>query len=531
MYPGIHDSAARFSFSSSSILTMLSGDLFDTLVVDNESRCAMTCIGRGLMASFIRSQNAASGRRRSALNWFPRNQPDGCRRDDLGRDNTPSSVAIRMMISAIFSAVILCGDRVDHSATAAEASALEKSISIRCVDADGKPVSQAEIYLFQHDYEKSRYLQFGPFTSDASGAAVCEQVLVDRKTGNYDRWFYARVPDRLVGTARSTRWTGRTPSNTDGIITLQPSTSIDGEVTVPPSFNVAKVRVQIREMHVMTGPAPFNYESFPRQDSFPGLNTALSEIFESHPDATGKVRFRDLPRNGRLYLVATCDGLAEGQWMNVDNKLTQSISLPMEVESSLSGRVLAPDGTPAAGVAVRARISSIQKSQRRTPYLSTFSTVTNEAGEYSLRGLPQLELVVSVNDPQERWIVRPVEDLLLNVDENRMLSLTAEAGVNVSGRVTDGDGKPVAAAHMSALTDTHVGSGVANASTDADGLYHLRLPSGKSRLYFNSLPTGFAYPDPQIIKQFDIQPDQPEIKHLNFVLQREPTEAKSSNDN
>ena len=56
--------------------------------------------------------------------------------------------------------------------------------------------------------------------------------------------------------------------------------------------------------------------------------------------------------------------------------------------------------------------------------------------------------------------------------------------------------------------------------TDADGRYDLRLPAGTARLYFNSLPDGFAYPRPQIVKRLDVQPGQAAIENLNFTLQR-----------
>ncbi len=453
----------------------------------------------------------------------------GSHHGDISRGTIASlATAQRLLFVAVVTCIIMAGRPAVSAPVPTEA---EKRVAMRCVSADGKPVGHAEIYLFQYDHEKSRYQQFGPFTSDMQGAAVCERALYDSKLGNHDRWFYARVPNRLVGVARSAQWTGRPAFNPGGEIKLQPSTTIEGVVTVPPLIDVTKVTVRVRTMHVTTGENFFDYESFSRDATFPGLDTALPEIFECHPDAAGKIRFRDVPLQGRIYLVTAGAGLAETQWMSDGKTLTQPITLPIEIESALSGRVMTPDGQPAAGVTVSARISSIQKSQKRVPYLSTFSMVTNDTGEYSLHGLPQLELVVSINDPQKRWTFQPLEDLLLKVDEHRNLSLTLESGIRVSGRVTDSDGKPVAAAHLSAVTDSNVGSGLDGATTDSDGRYQLRLPSGKSRLYFNSLPSGFNYPDPQVIKHLAVGPGQQDLENLNFVLDRKSKEANDGDRN
>jgi hypothetical protein len=40
-------------------------------------------------------------------------------------------------------------------------------------------------------------------------------------------------------------------------------------------------------------------------------------------------------------------------------------------------------------------------------------------------------------------------------------------------------------------------------------------------LYFNSLPDGFKYPEPQIMKRLDITAGQSDINDLNFTLERE----------
>ena len=92
--------------------------------------------------------------------------------------------------------------------------------------------------------------------------------------------------------------------------------------------------------------------------------------------------------------------------------------------------------------------------------------------------------------------------------------------MRVSGRVLDPEGKPVQAAAISAVADDKGGPGLDGGMTDAEGRYQFRLPSGKAFLYFNSLPDGFAYSRPQVVKRLDINSAQPEIKNLDFTLQR-----------
>ena len=56
--------------------------------------------------------------------------------------------------------------------------------------------------------------------------------------------------------------------------------------------------------------------------------------------------------------------------------------------------------------------------------------------------------------------------------------------------------------------------------TDRAGQYHLHIPAGSAKLYFEFVPDGFKYPRPQIIKRLEIEPGQAAIKDLDFILER-----------
>ena len=161
--------------------------------------------------------------------------------------------------------------------------------------------------------------------------------------------------------------------------------------------------VRTRVLHVITGPGFFDYESFPRENNFPGLDTALPERFDCRPEKNGRIHFSDVPVSGRLTLVTAGDGLAEAQWRNEGKTFDQPIELTIPKESLVSGRVLSPDGKPAAGVeVVAASLPSARTS--RIYYLSRSALITDENGTFALHGVPQIEFVLYVSDSKNRSV-------------------------------------------------------------------------------------------------------------------------------
>ncbi len=394
------------------------------------------------------------------------------------------------------------------------------TVNVLCLNADGKPVAGAEVHLFQQaGGDGGAYLHFGPVTSDAQGKAICAEAIYTNELGNFDRWIYARIPGRLVGVGRCAKWTNRRVINPEGRVAMHASRSIEGQVNVPAGFDPTKVTVRVQTLQIFTAAGDFDFESFPRYEPFRGLDTALSKIFESSPDFEGRIRFGDVPVRGNLYLVTAGDGLGEAQWSNDKKAFDQLIQLTIEEESLLSGRVVTPDRKPAVGMKVTARLSPF--GRRQNSHLTSFRAVTDVNGKYVIHGLPQTEFVLSVEDPKKLWTFRPLENLLVEPHKDPVLIMNMQTGVLVSGRVFDADGKPVLAASFSAIADSRDGPGLSHDFTDGNGRYQFRLPSGGAKLYFNALPEGFAYPQPQIVKQLDIQPGQADVQNLDFTIQRQ----------
>jgi thiol-disulfide isomerase/thioredoxin len=64
--------------------------------------------------------------------------------------------------------------------------------------------------------------------------------------------------------------------------------------------------------------------------------------------------------------------------------------------------------------------------------------------------------------------------------------------------------------------------------TDHEGRYRLLVPSGRAQLYFNSLPEGFVYPRPQIVKRLDITAGQEAVEGLDFTIPRTEKERDAA---
>jgi hypothetical protein len=451
-------------------------------------------------------------------------------------NGTTSDVILRALVVGIISATASAMSQasdypaptsVPHRATRSEALALQSQplpiqrVDVLCVDADGKPVPDAEVHLFQQaGGEGVRYLHSGPVTSDAQGRAICAEAIYTNEFGNFDRWIYARIPGRLVGVGRCAKWTNQRVIDPDGRVVMQVSRSVEGQVTVPAGFDPTKVTVRVQTLHVFTGQGDFDFQSFPRYEPFRGLDTGLPNIFDCRPDSKGKFRFDDVPVRGQLYLVTAGDGLGEAQWRNENKTFDKPIQLTIEEESYLSGRVVTPDRKPAVGMKVTARLSPF--GRRQNAHLTSFRAVSDANGKFLIRGLPQTEFVLSVDDPKKQWTFPPKENVLVEPHKDPVLILNLEPGTLVSGRVFDPDGKPVQGASFSAIADSRDHPGLAHDSTDGNGRYQFRLPAGSVQLYFDALPDGFAYPEPQIVKRLDIKPGQADIENLDFTIQRPP---------
>ena len=123
-------------------------------------------------------------------------------------------------------------------------------------------------------------------------------------------------------------------------------------------------------------------------------------------------------------------------------------------------------------------------------YLSTFSAETADNGEFEIDGLPSMEFTVSIQDPRQGMGIPSSSEPSFRPGGFEEHTFTLEAGAKVSGRVVDEDGKPVEHAHFSAIAPEGDRPGLDHDTTDADGRFEFRLPTGAAELYFNGLARG-----------------------------------------
>lgn len=393
-----------------------------------------------------------------------------------------------------------------------------RAVPVQCLDADQKPVAGAEVYVFQHEGgDNGKYRQFGPFTTDDDGKASCGEWLGDAEKGHYDRFFYARVPGKMVGVARSSILKGWR-ANPEGRIDMRPSRSVSGLVTVPDGFDPTEVTVRVITLSVRTGPGIGESHSFPRQHEFVGLRDALPDVFERTPDKEGRFEFQDVPAGGGFYLVTNADGLAEGQWCTYEGDFSKPVEIALPPEGRLTGTVKNEKGEPLPGIEVAAQISPV--AGQHAGHLTTFRTKSDDQGKYELVGLPEWDLVLRLNDPERTLVFCPSVPFFVAPDTETKRDLTMELPIEVRGRVVDPDGNPVEAAWVSTVIADSSHSGVTGAVSDSDGNFVLRMPSGKFEIYFSGLPEGFKYPVPPLLKQIQIAPGQQAIEGLEFTAPR-----------
>ncbi len=374
-----------------------------------------------------------------------------------------------------------------------------------CVDEDGKAVSGAEVHLFQYSGgEAGRYVYCGPYTTNAAGEAICSDPIVTSAEGNYDRFLYARVPGALVGIGRSSKWRQQPLLNPAAKIVLHPSQSVDGTVKVPGGNDPARVVVRVQTLQIEGVPGEIDFGGLPRDDGFPGLDTALRGSFECRPDSSGRFRFADVPVKGRLYLATNADGLGQGQWWNVSKRFDKPIEITLEKEVIASGVVHSPDGRPAAGMKVKLQISPMVSFEKPLMgYQSSFRTETDAVGKFLLQGLPDVKMILYVEDPKRRWVFRTLENFGVSPPGLRtVFNCRMERGALVSGRVLDPEGKPVQGAAISAVGNVDVNAYLilGGDQTGAKGRYQLRLPAGPAPV-FQCLARGVCLPEAQPIQE------------------------------
>lgn len=295
-------------------------------------------------------------------------------------------------------------------------------------DPQGRPVEGARISVAQAGAEPG----FGPPTED--GPAGTPPVITAA-----DGFF--RVVDRRAGETLDVeaRRAGYGPGSAPGVqvpsaeplrIVLHPSSAVEGRTVDPDGKPVAGAAVAINP----AGPTAMGR-------GYVMVSTATMKETRSGDD--GSFRIEDVSP-GIWELKAAAAGHLPVEMSSLEVRSAQDLTgveVVLAPGAVVEGRVLSPGSRPVAGAAVEPvepRVMGPRILLRPT------RAVTDGDGYYRLDGVAPGDRTFQAERDGFRAAVR---DLEVRPGENA-LDFSLEAGAEISGRVVDDDGTPVAAARV-----------------------------------------------------------------------------------
>lgn len=418
---------------------------------------------------------------------------------DGGVDRSAPRSATRAMVLIAASATTLVATIVRPvAAETTSAPAAGKTFFVRCVDEQGNPVPEAEVYLYemigkrllyQHGSDLQEFAH-GPLKTDLKGEA---SFTLHAKDGEpFAARLLARLPGKLVGGTYASEF----PKDTPFEIKLHPSGLITGRVTTSEGGSLAKVKVRLLRWMLMQTE---RYEAF---TAYPSLeHDQFPAFMETRPDAEGRFELTDLPASASAAVAAFGPGYGLAQRISMPGH-SSPLEITLEKEAFLEGTITdAGTGTPAAGARLTARPDP--KSGLRGD-LIPFEALADAQGRFRIGSLREGGYTVSL-DWTDKWTMQPV-DVVVKNGETKSITLQRQAGTVVSGIVSEQEtGKPIAGALVSAVSNDVGGQGLDSSQTGSDGRYSLLLPPGDSLIYISSVPAGFAYPAKQAGRIVSIQ--------------------------
>jgi hypothetical protein len=230
-------------------------------------------------------------------------------------------------------------------------------------------------------------------------------------------------------------------------------------------------------------------------------------ITQQKTDGEGRFQVRVNPGKHTFWTIGPVDWKqARGRKQPPARKVTVEVETGQTVDlviptdanlyssASLAGRVVYPDGRPAAGIRVMAQLN---EAYYRNGFMSaghensgTFSwaeDVSGADGSYQLHGLMSAPYNVSVEDPSGQWIAPAAERVQAELRRSTTIpNLVLTHGALVVGTVTDeATGKPLAGVPIGSYGPHRPKSSamIIRADSDANGRYQLRVAPGASYFY------------------------------------------------
>ena len=313
------------------------------------------------------------------------------------------------------------------------------SLAGRVVDVDGEGVADAAVYLLGAirapeslgDAVWKRLAGGTPAaTSDAGGRFQITGLEAGER-----KHLAAEHPDYALGWLKG----AVAPSAQPLLITLEAGLRVSGQVVDEAGEPVAEAEVRLE---------------LPVTQQEPGLPPPRPTNRLARSDADGRFEISGLRAGSATLHVSARGFVAPEIALAIPEETASPLRVVLERGAELAGRIATSDGEPVAEV-------RLLTDQQRS--------VSDADGLYRLTGLPLGALRLEVRHPHYENQIRTVE---IEPGVNR-LDLTFETGEEVSGRVVDEEGQPVAEARVALVLDLGRSFRLYRAVSAEDGAFEL----------------------------------------------------------
>ncbi len=445
--------------------------------------------------------------------------------DDMPRtiESSPPRRLVALGAVALFATLIAGGLRIRPvEAKAGVPAADDRALKGAVLGPDGEPVAEAVVVVGSRKYAsiEARTLRTdadGHFTWPLPPGEVFGE-LVAYKAGQAP----ALRPHHIKAETRADE------------ITLKLGTTVPFEAVLLDEAGRPMAGARVRIEMIATASATPNSTStsysYVRRDALAG--SPLSGLFEATTDGRGSFSFNDLGPWSWVRLGAIG---ADGRSLRVKPSSPPVGLVPSMMDGQ--GFVAAPPGSatrlvasPAARVAGRVttslagvKLSGLEvtcggsnpdRSRPERPANFGATTITDEAGRFAFDGLNDgtVNIYVSAETLGVPWTSRAAADVAVRSGATAEVAIELIRGVEVEGKVVDRESRRgIPGTMIGVYGPTHPRSSAMTRSvtTDAEGRYRYRLPSGETYLYVMGPPPGYKTGDDEGSRRTLTIPDAP----------------------